>query len=133
MLHNLRTFRKLAGKRTILAPCLKGNAYGHGLIPIAKLFAKSYANWLCVNSIQEAVLLRKAGITTPILVVGHVQNEDLEKVLIYDVRIFLPEFNPAKDTPFKAKYIDEAKRSGKLVLIGKTIVFDYEFFVPYDS
>lgn len=96
LLYNLLTFRKLAGKKTILAPCLKGNAYGHGLIPVAKLFAESYADWLCVNSIQEAALLRKAGITIPILVAGYVQSGDLEKVFIHDVRIFLYNIDIAR-------------------------------------
>lgn len=44
----------------------------------------------------------------------------------YEVRIFFPEFDPAKETPFRVKHIKEAKRNGKLALIGKTIVFDHE-------
>ncbi len=44
----------------------------------------------------------------------------------YDIRIFLPDFNPEKETPFRVKEIEEAKRDGKLVLIGVTMVYDYE-------
>lgn len=59
----------------------------------------------------------------------------------YDVRIFLPEFDPAKDTPFSAKYVEDAKRDGKLRFVGKTTVSDYELLgkktsdpeYPFDS
>lgn len=44
----------------------------------------------------------------------------------YSVQIFLPIFDQVKEAPFSAKYLEEAKREGKLIFIGMTTVFDYE-------
>lgn len=44
----------------------------------------------------------------------------------YTARIFLPTFDPDRDTPFTAKYVETAKQDNKLALIGKTTIFDYE-------
>lgn len=59
---------------------------------------------------------------------GEIENssESEKKRKGYDVRIFLPEFDPSKDASFDAKYIEDAKRDGKLRFVGKTLVFDYE-------
>lgn len=84
---NIKTFRSLTGEGTILAPCVKANAYGHGLIETAKIFLESGANWLSVNSLYEAKALREAGITAPIYVLGYIALSDLEEVLNLDLRI----------------------------------------------
>lgn len=55
---------------------IKSNAYGHGLVQAAKLLANyqlpvtSYQLWLGVDSITEALRLRKEGIENPIIVLG---------------------------------------------------------------
>lgn len=84
---NIKTFRSLTGEGTILAPCVKANAYGHGLIETAKIFLESGANWLSVNALYEAKALREAGITAPIYVLGYIALSDLEEVLNLDLRI----------------------------------------------
>ncbi len=58
----------------------------------------------------------------------------------YTAEILLPQWDPAKETPFVAKYVEEAKKNGKLVFVGMTTVFDYELLgkkepdpeVPWD-
>lgn len=67
--------------------------------------------------------------------------ESEKKRKSYDVRIFLPEFDPEKDASFSAKYVEDAKRDGRLRFVGKTLVFDYELLgkkasdpeYPFDS
>lgn len=44
----------------------------------------------------------------------------------YTAQIFLPQFDPSRDTPFTAKYVEDAKRDGKLVFIGMTTIFDHQ-------
>ncbi|MHC6590976.1 alanine racemase [Arthrobacter sp. C152] len=46
---------------------VKGNAYGHGLVEVARTAVASGADWLGTAQLKEAVDLRKAGITAPIL------------------------------------------------------------------
>lgn len=46
---------------------VKSNAYGHGLIEVSRLFSSLGASMLAVATIEEATMLRKSLITTPIL------------------------------------------------------------------
>ncbi|MCK9185922.1 alanine racemase [Candidatus Gracilibacteria bacterium] len=84
---NINTFRNLVGKDTILCPCVKSNAYGHGLIETSKIFLESGADWLAVNALYEARSLRSAGVLAPIYVLGYIALSDLEEVLNLDLRI----------------------------------------------
>lgn len=75
--HNLKTFRNLIGKDVVLAPAVKANAYGHGLVECSRVFEKQGADYLCVNALYEADVLRKAGIKTPLLIIGYTPLSDL--------------------------------------------------------
>lgn len=79
--HNLNTFRGLIGKDVILAPAVKANAYGHGLVECARIFEKHGADYLCVNALYEVEKLRNAGIKIPILIIGYTPLSDLKKVV----------------------------------------------------
>lgn len=71
---NVHYFQKL--HRTPVAPVLKANAYGHGLLPIASLADQLQAPYLCVDSLFEAYQLQKAHIKTPILILGYTFPEN---------------------------------------------------------
>ncbi len=61
---NLRTIRqRVSGAR--LWAVIKANGYGHGLIPVAHALRE--ADGLAVSCLEEALLLREAGIRQPIL------------------------------------------------------------------
>lgn len=69
LLHNLDRF---AEGGLSLAPVLKANAYGHGLVEVANVVKDHPAvSFLVVESYYEALLLRKNGITKDVLVVGY--------------------------------------------------------------
>jgi alanine racemase len=65
---NLAVLRGLAGPGTPVHPVVKADAYGHGLIPVARALEAAGADGLCVAALDEALALRAAGIETPILV-----------------------------------------------------------------
>ncbi|HEU5280963.1 MAG TPA: alanine racemase [Gammaproteobacteria bacterium] len=71
--HNLAQVRKLAPKSKVLA-MVKANAYGHGLIGIAK--ALNHADGLGVASLEEGIALREAGIKQPIFLMEGLFNVD---------------------------------------------------------
>ena len=77
---NFKQIKKSAGKNTKIAVAVKANAYGHGLIETSKILAQVGADWLCVNSIEEAAALRAAKIKTPILIMGFTQRADARRV-----------------------------------------------------
>src|SRR5215467_4310325 len=45
---------------------VKSDAYGHGMIETARAALAGGASWLGVNGIEEAVRLRRAGLTVPL-------------------------------------------------------------------
>jgi alanine racemase len=55
-------------------PILKANAYGHGLVAIAEHLARLEAPYLGVAFLEEGIMLREAGIETPILVLGGIMG-----------------------------------------------------------
>ncbi len=69
--HNLVIFRSLLSPGCRLMAVCKSNAYGHGLYDLAPVLEDMGADWFGVDSIVEAVTLRKKGIRKPILVLGY--------------------------------------------------------------
>jgi alanine racemase len=84
--HNFQAVRSLCGDAKILAT-VKANAYGHGLIPVAKKLLEFGAYGLGVAFLEEGIALRKAGITAPILVLGGIIGNQIEHFLNFDLMI----------------------------------------------
>lgn len=78
LLHNLGIFQKRF-PNVAIAPVLKSNAYGAGLVEIASLFEGLAIPFLCVDSYYEALTIRREGIKTPILVMGYTPAETMER------------------------------------------------------
>jgi alanine racemase len=55
---------------SLVMPILKANAYGHGLVRVGQHMQKLGSKMLGVAYLEEAVLLREAGVSLPILVLG---------------------------------------------------------------
>lgn len=101
--HNIKTIKKLVGGKVLIAPCVKGNAYGHGLIGVSKLAQDYGADWFCVNCIDEARALRNSGIVKPILIMGYVEKTDLADAVNLDARIFIYDVDTVKNLSNAAK------------------------------
>jgi len=84
--HNIEQFQKLISDKIILMAIVKANAYGHGLVEVAKIAVSSGANRLGVDSVDEALKLRKTGINAPILILGYTLLSKLKEVIKYDLR-----------------------------------------------
>ncbi len=89
LVSNVKIFQEIIAKNVILCPSVKANAYGHGLIPVAKILTQAGVPWLSVNSIEEALGLRKAGIKIPIYILGYVPFYALEEAARNNFRIVL--------------------------------------------
>lgn len=61
--HNTVALKERAGVE--LMAVLKADAYGHGLIPVARAAIEGGATWLGTALLEEAIALRTAGITSP--------------------------------------------------------------------
>ena len=71
-----------------LAAVVKANAYGHGLVPVARAVAPHAAR-SCVYGVEEAVALRDAGIASPIHVLGPIPVSALADAHAADVQLTL--------------------------------------------
>lgn len=77
LVSNFQEIQKLLGSSELI-PVIKANAYGHGLCLTAEILVKAGASIFAVNDLEEAILLRQAGFTQRILVVGPLQPSHLE-------------------------------------------------------
>ncbi|AVT33454.1 alanine racemase [Plantactinospora sp. BC1] len=59
--------RLRSGTSAELMAVVKGDAYGHGMLPAAGAALDAGADWLGVCTLDEALTLRRAGITAPVL------------------------------------------------------------------
>ncbi|MCI9672040.1 MAG: alanine racemase, partial [Lawsonibacter sp.] len=82
--HNYRLLRGLAPQARFLG-VVKADAYGHGAVPVAKKLQALGADMLAVACLAEAIELREAGITLPILCLGQTPVELASDLLAYNV------------------------------------------------
>jgi alanine racemase len=84
-------------------PVLKANAYGHGLVAVARHMAELGAPYLGVAFLEEGILLREAGVQTPILVLGGIIGNQIPLFLQHDLTLTASSVE-------KLGQIDEAAR-----------------------
>lgn len=75
---NLRALRTRVDPGTALLAAVKGNAYGHGAVEVSRYLQRTgHAEMLGVATVPEAVELRAAGISLPILKLSHCLPDEL--------------------------------------------------------
>lgn len=81
--HNYRVICAQA-KSPVLC-VVKADAYGHGAVPVAARLQTMGAPYFAVATVPEAVELREGGITKPILILGYVDEADMDTVALYHI------------------------------------------------
>lgn len=97
--NNVRRLRAVTS--TPVMAIIKANAYGHGLVKIGQAAADAGAAWLGVSRVEEAVTLRQAGITLPILTLGLTMPESVAEAIAH--RVSLTVYNPDLAGEFAAQ------------------------------
>ena len=88
LLHNYRYLASF-NKKVKIAPVVKSNGYGHGIINVAKILDHLNTPFFCVDSLYEAYELLKTKIKTPILITGYTNPENLKvKKLPFSYAVF---------------------------------------------
>ena len=106
--HNFAVTRRLKGNAALMA-VVKAEAYGHGLVRVAQEFSNLGADYLGVSFLEEGVILREAGIRKPILVMGGLVNEQIERYLEYQLEITVSSVYKARQVEaIAAKYNKKA-------------------------
>ncbi len=91
--HNLGVAKKHTGNTNVLA-VVKADAYGHGAVTVSKHLIKQGVSALGVAFSHEAVILREAGITSPILIFFN--RDNITDIFEYDLTPVVFDFNTAK-------------------------------------
>ena len=84
--HNIGVLREHAGSAQVMA-VVKADGYGHGASAVARAAVAAGAAELGVATIDEALALRRDGITAPVLAWLHAPGTDFAPALTADVQI----------------------------------------------
>lgn len=85
-MQNYRAIQAQVGSAMVM-PILKANAYGHGLVRVGQHMQEVGVKSIGVAYLEEGILLREAGITTPILVLGGILGSQAPLFLDYDLTL----------------------------------------------
>ncbi|MBR5155864.1 MAG: alanine racemase [Clostridia bacterium] len=94
---NVREIKKRLKSGVRFMGVVKADAYGHGVRETAKTILENGADCLAVAFIDEAVQLRKTGITVPILILGNSAESSVDELLEYQITpaVFTQDFAKA--------------------------------------
>lgn len=106
--HNYRTLRGMLPRGCRFLGVVKANAYGHGAVPMAKKLEELGAEYLAVACLDEAVELRRAGITAPILLLGPTPAEFAGELLHYDLTQSVQDPDAARALSEAAVHADKS-------------------------
>jgi alanine racemase len=89
--HNVRLLAAYAPSSAVMA-IVKADGYGHGLLPVARAALDAGATWLGTAQLTEALTLRAAGVTAPILTWLYAPGAPLARVITagIDVSVHAP-------------------------------------------
>src|ERR1017187_250447 len=89
--NNLRLIRGDLPRHVQLMAVVKDEAYGHGALDAARLALAEGAWGLGLSTLEEAMTLRDAGITAPLLLLGERQEAELEWCVAHDLTVCVNE------------------------------------------
>jgi len=93
--HNIACYKKRIGDQTMLGVVVKSNAYGHGLLQVGGVCeTNNHVSYLCTANALEAIALRQAGITKPIVAL-YFLNTDPENIVLHDIDMVIYDYETA--------------------------------------
>ncbi len=102
---NYAAIRTHVGSAKIMA-VVKANAYGHGIVEVARLMVEQGADCLGVALLEEGIVLREHGISAPILCFGSVAVDHITSFIECDITLTAASVD-------KLKCIDQAAAAMK--------------------
>ncbi len=105
--HNLGVLRGVIPSECGMIAVLKANAYGHGLVPIAKRAIAEGVAMLGVATVEEGVTLREAGVQAPILVLVQPLAEAMSVAVENHLRVMVSDVQVAEQLGEIARRVNE--------------------------
>ena len=109
--HNYHAIRGVLPVGCRFLGVVKADAYGHGALRVSKLLQDEGADYLAVSCLDEALELRRGGITMPVLILGHTPKEYTDLLIQNDLT------QTATCLAKAVEYSEEAVRLGKTLKV----------------
>lgn len=95
--NNIKEVMNKVGKNTRVMAVVKADAYGHGAIEVAKALSEIGTYGFAVATVGEALALRRAGITKPILILDFVFPNQFETIIRNDIMLTVFSYEIANE------------------------------------
>ena len=82
---NIETIKNSLSLKTQILAVVKADAYGHGAIALARTALASGASALGVGDSSEALELREAGITAPVIILGAICDQEIDCIVRHNI------------------------------------------------
>jgi len=100
--HNVRELRRITAPKARLMAVVKANAYGHGIIEVARQALQHGAEALGVARASEGIQIRKAGLDAPVLVFSYTPPDMAKKLVEFDLTQTVCTYKTAKQLSMAA-------------------------------
>ena len=101
--YNYTSQKDIYGNKARICCVVKANAYGHGATVVSQMLENAGVDFFAVSNIDEAIVLRDAGIISPILVLGYTAPESAKQLSEYNISQCIPSYEYAKDLDEEAR------------------------------
>ncbi len=100
---NIKLIQQLTGCPAMVI--VKGNAYGHGALPVARAAVEAGVTWCGVSRLEEALALRRGGLSCHLMVLGYTPPEEIPSAMAHQISLAVYDLILVK------KYLDYASTS----------------------
>ena len=83
--HNFQQLKKIAGKGIKILSVVKADAYGHGMVPVARVLNQEKTDFFGVADTSEGITLRQNGIKKPILIFENALPSYVPEIIRYNL------------------------------------------------
>lgn len=102
LISNAKAFKGRVKSGVAVMAVVKSNAYGHGLVEVAKT-VQAHLDWFGVDNIDEGLTLKKAGIKKPILILGFTPSWRMKEAVHSGLRMVVSTVEQARAASAAAK------------------------------
>jgi alanine racemase len=100
---NMREIRRITSPGAEVMGVVKADAYGHGAIEAARVLLENGASRLAVSMLDEAIELRHAGISAPILILNQIDERRIHELIEFDITETVFSSSSRKRFPWKPR------------------------------
>lgn len=94
---NYHVIRGMVPAKTHVLCVVKDDAYGHGAVKVARVLQEEGADWFALATLEEALGLRRAGVTGRMLVFGYVPASGVQEAIAQRITLSIPNDEVARE------------------------------------